>query len=204
MKKTLLSIVLIIAMVFCAVSCNKTETTPPTNDESKTVWETLQKLSQKKYDEVILYINTVTGNIELNANYILTNSVVAYSVEKLNTIPSDGDLTDISPEYKTTISGTATIRDGKVNKIDGNSVDIPFYNELSGKFNFQESNFKNIKAEDGKVVADVASVSGFMGTSKNLSNMRIVVTYSDTALQRMEIRYNTANSEVVTVYEFVK
>lgn len=204
MKKTLLSIVLILAVVFCTVSCSKPEPTPPEPNDSELVWETLQKLSQKQYDEVIVDIQTVTGNIELNANYIVTNSIVAYSVEQLSILSSNGDLTDIAPEYKTTISGTAIIKDGKIDKIDGNAIDIPSYDELKGNFNFQESNFKNIEIEEGKLTAEVASAFGFMGTSKNLSDMRIVVTYSDTALHKLEISYNTTNSTVIIVYEFVK
>ena len=204
MKRILLSIVLIIAMLICTASCNKSNSTSPIPETSKNVWETLQKLSQKQYDEVKLDIQTVTDDIVLNASYILANSHVTYSIEQLNLLPSNGDLTNALPEYKTTFSGLAIIKDGKVDKIDGDIVDIPSYDELVGNFNFQESSFKNIKAEDGKVTADVASAFGFMGTSKNLSDMRIVVTYSDTALHKLEISYNTTNSTVIIVYEFVK
>ena len=219
MKKILLSIVLLLAMIIAMVSCNQPnpepspQTTTPDSEQTiggdiqetpKTVWEILQELSQKQYSKVELDIQTVTGNIELNANYILTNSNVNYSVEQLNLLPSDGDLTNISPEYKTRLSGTATIKNGKVDKIDGDTVDIPSYDELKGAFNFKESNFKNVKIENGKLTADVISVSDFMGTSKNLSNMQIVVTYNDTVLQKLEITYNTTNSTVTTVYEFTK
>ena len=51
---------------------------------------------------------------------------------------------------------------------------------------------------------DVSSASGFMGVSQNLSNTKIIVTYSDTALQKLEITYNTTNSTVTTMYEFTK
>ena len=202
MKKILLSIVLLLAIIVSVASCNKPEPTPPaettpaettpdsqqttgggTVETPKTVWETLQELSQQQYSKVKLNIKTVTGDIELNANYTLTNSNVTYSVEQLNLLPPDGDLTNVSPDHKVTLSGTATIKNGKVNKIDGDTVDIPSYDKLKGAFNFKESNFKNVKTEKGKLTADVSSVSGFMGTSQSLSNMRVVVTYSDTALQ---------------------
>lgn len=219
MKKILLSIVLLLAMITAMVSCNQKnpepapQTTTPDSQQTvggdiqetpKTVWEILQELSQKQYSKVKLDIQTVTGDIELNANYILTNNDVTYSVEQLNLLPSDGDLTNVSQNHKTTILGTATIKNGKVEKFDGKAVDIPTYNELKGAFNFKESNFKNVKIENGKLTADVTSVSNFMGTSKNLSNMKIVVTYNDTALQKLEIIYNTTNSTVTTVYEFTK
>lgn len=219
MKKILLSIVLLFAMIIAMVSCNQPnpepspQTTTPGSQETtggdiqetpKTVWEILQELSQKQYSKVELDIQTVTGNVELNANYILTNSNVNYSVEQLNLLPSDGDLTNISPEYKTRLSGTATIKNGKIEKFDGEAVNIPSYDELKGAFNFKESNFKNVKIENGKLTADVISASNFMGTSKNLSNLKIVVAYNDDALQKLEVTYNTTNSTVTTVYEFTK
>lgn len=223
MKKILLSIVLLLAVIVSVVSCNKPKPTPPaettpaettpdsqqttgggTVETPKTVWETLQELSQQQYSKVKLNIKTVTGDIELNANYTLTNSNVTYSVEQLNFLPPDGDLTNVSPDHKVTLSGTAIIQNGKVDKVNGESVLLPSYDELKGAFNFKESNFKNVKTEKGKLIADVSSVSGFMGASQSLSNMKIVVTYSDTVLQKLEITYNTTNSTVTTVYEFTK
>ena len=219
MKKTILSIVLLLAILVCVASCDsfpmfpsaQTTTTETqqtiggkVEETPKTVWDILQELSQEQYEKVNLDIQTVTGDIELNANYILTNSNVSYSVEQLNLLPSDGDLTNVSSNYKTTISGTATIKNGNVERFDGEEVNIPTYNELKGAFNFNESNFKNVKVENGKFTADVAFASNFMGTSKNLSNMKIVVTYNDAALQKLEMTYNTTNSTVTTVYEFTK
>ena len=219
MKKTLLAIVLLLTILVCTVSCTmlplypSTQTTTPESQQTvgggveespETVWALLQKLSQEEYGKVNLDIQIVTGDVELKASYILTNSNVAYSVEQLNLLPSDGDLKNVSQNYKKTISGTATIKNGKVEKFDGKAVDIPTYNELRGAFNFNESNFKNVKVENGKFTADVAFASNFMGTSKNLSNMKIVVKYSETALQKMEITYNTTNSTVTTVYKFTK
>ena len=219
MKKILLSIVLLLAVIVSVVSCNKPNPTPPaettpdsqqtttgwdTQETPKTVWETLQELSQQQYSKVKLNIKTVTGDVELNASYTITNNSVTYSVEQLNLLPPDGDLTNVSSDHKVTLSGTAIIQNGKVDKVNGESVSLPSYDELKGAFNFKESNFKNVKTEKGKLIADVSSVSGFMGTSQSLSNMKIVVTYSDTALQKLEITYNTTNSTVTTVYEFTK
>ena len=221
MRKIIVSTVLLLAVVMSVASCNlfDTDQTPPVKSTTpksqqttegtpqqtpKTVWDTLQELSKKSYSKVTLDITTVTGDIELNASYSLTNKNVTYSVEQLNLLPPNGDLTNVSPNCKVTLSGTAIIKNGKVEKIDGEAVTLPSYDELKGAFNFQQSNFKNVKTEKGKLTADVSSVSGFMGNSQNWSNMKIVVTYSDTALQKLEITYNTKNSTVTTVYEFTK
>ena len=218
MKKKILAIVLSLAILTTLVSCNVFFHAPPiettlgdqpttgmdAQNSPKEIWEKLQELSQQKYNKVKLNIKTVTGDIELNANYTLSNTNVTYLVEQLNLLPSNGDMTNVSPNAKTTLSGSAIIKNGRVEKIDGKTVTIPSYNELRGVFNFEESNFKNVKMEKGKLTADVSSVFGFMGTSQNLRNMKIVVTYSDTALQKLEITYNTTNSTVTTVYEFTK
>ena len=166
MKKIFLSIALLLAIIAVMTSCGQPDssaspqTTTPDSQQTvggevqetpKTVWEILQELSQKQYSKVELDIQTVTGDVELNANYLLTNSNVTYSVEQLNLLPSDGDLTNVSQNHKTTILGTATIKNGKVEKFDGKAVDIPTYNDLRGAFNFNESNFKNVKVENGKL-----------------------------------------------------
>ena len=88
MKKILLSIVLLLAVIVSVASCNKPEPTPPaettpaettpdsqqttgggTVETPKTVWETLQELSQQQYSKVKLNIKTVTGDVKLNASY---------------------------------------------------------------------------------------------------------------------------------------
>jgi hypothetical protein len=211
--------VLLLTVTVSIASCSEPNNTPPVKtttpssqqttggsieEKPKTVWETLQELSQKQYEKVRLDIKTVTGDIELNVSYTLTNSNVTYSVEQLNLLPPDGDLTNVSPNCKVTLSGTAAIKNGKVEKIDGETVTLPSYNELKGAFNFKQSNFRNVKTEKGKLTADVSSISGFMGIFQNLNNMRIVVIYNDTALQKLEITYKTTNSTVTTVYEFTK
>ena len=203
MKKIILSIVLLLAIVATVASCGNpnSESSPP--ETPKTVWETLQELSQKQYSKVKLDIKTVTGDMELNASYVLTNDNVTYSVEQFNLLPTDGNLANVSQNHKITLTGTATIQGGKVEKIDGENVTLPSVDELKGVFHFTETNFKNVKTENGKLIADVNSASAFMGASQNLSNMKIVVTYNDTALQKLEITYNTTNSTVTTVYEFI-
>ena len=203
MKKIILSIVLLLAIVATVASCGNPNSESSPQETPKTIWETLQELSQKQYSKVKLDIKTVTGDMELNANYVLTNDNVTYSVEQFNLLPADGNLANASQNQKTTLTGTATIQGGKVEKIDGENVTLPSVDELKGAFHFTENNFKNVKTEDGKLIADVNSASAFMGVSQNLSNMKIVVTYNDTALQKLEITYNTTNSMVTTVYEFI-
>ena len=73
---------------------------------------------------------------------------------------------------------------------------------MKGAFDFKESSFQNIQSENGRFAADVADVSAFVGVDKTISDMKIVVEYSDTAFQKITISYKTSNSTVMTVYVF--
>ena len=216
MNKILVSIILIFALLMCLGSCavedeleglesktntNQNELIPQAN---ATVYDSLNKLVQTKYKKVNLDITSVTGDVELTSNYVLTDSVVSYSVEQLNKLPIDGNIENISPNYKKTLTGTAKIENGKVTTLDGESVTLPSYDELSGKFNFKENVFKSIKIEAGKFTAEVVSISEFLGIDKAIDEMTIVVEYTSSALQKITITYKTTNSTVTTVYEFEK
>ena len=196
MKKTLIPLVLVLALLTCFVSCDF--------GNSKNTYEILNELVQVNYKKVELDITTVTGDIELESSFVLTDSIVAYSVEQLNTLPSDGNVENSSPNYKTLLTGNAIIENEKVVKLDGESVTLPSYDELKGRFDFKESNFQNVETENGKFTANVISPSAFLGIEKSLNDMKIVVDYNSSALQKITITYKTTNSAVITVYEFEK
>jgi hypothetical protein len=180
-------------------------TTPPVtqpSDPEKTVYEVLNGLTNQSYNKIKLDITTLTGDIELKANYALSANKVDYSIEQLNFLPSDGNLENVSPDYKTTIQGSATIENGNVTSFDGEAVNLPEYDELKGAFDFKESYFKNIQTESGKFTADVVNASAFIGTDKSISDMKIIVEYNDTTFQKVTITYTTSNSSVTTVYGF--
>lgn len=214
MKKMLILIILMLALLVSFVACDdgdpngtssNGDTTPPNTQPSepeKTVYDVLNDLTKQSYTKIQLDITTLTGDIELEANYALTANKVEYSIERLNLLPSDGNLNNISPNYKTTIQGTATIENGKVTKLDNEDVNLPEYDELKGDFDFKESYFKNIQTENGKFTADVVNASAFVGTNKTISDMKIVAEYSDAAFQKMTITYKTSNSTITLVYVF--
>ena len=216
MKKLILSIFLILAILMTFVACDDkgsnqnngtesdSEQTTPTPEAVKTTYDILNELATQNYSKVKLDISTVTGEVELKASYTLTGSEVSYSVEQLNFLPSDGNIENVSPDYKVILSGSATVENGKITKIDGEAVSIPSYDELKGAFNFAESNFKNVQIENGKITADVVSSSEFLGIDRTINSMKITVEYTDSALQKITITYNTINSAVTTVYEFEK
>ena len=186
------------------VQTTQTTQKPQIPDTDKTVYEVLNDLSKQNYSKIELNITTLMGDIQLSASYVLTAHKVSYSVEQLNMLPTDGNFSNMSPEYKTTLTGTATVENGKITKLDGDKVSISEYSELKGSFYFKENNFRNIKAADGEFSADIVSASEFLGTGKNISSLKIEVKYNSSAIEKITMVYQTANSTVTTVYEFEK
>ena len=213
MKKVILSIILMLALLLSLGSCNKksegevsssdTETQVP-SAQIGTLYDALNELTGKNYGKIQLHITTTTDDMELESEYVLTSSKVTYSVERMNLLPEDGDLSGISPDYKTTLKGGATVENGKITKLDGDAVELPAYDELKGNFDFQENYFKNVKAERGMFSAEVISAKSFLGTDKNLSGVKLTVEYNDSAFERIVITYKTANATVNTEYVFEK
>lgn len=217
MKKIIIALILMLALLMSFVACSDGNTNENSNTEGssqqttpqppypeKTVYDTLNELSKQNYSKILLNITTLTGDIELGANYVLKATNITYSIEQLNLLPTDGDLSNTSSNYKSTIQGTATVENGKVTKLDNVEVDIPEYDELKGAFEFKDSYFKNIQKENGKFSADVISVAEFLGNNRDISNMKVIVEYNSSAFQKITITYKTTNSTVTTVYEFEK
>lgn len=196
MKKRLLilmlSVVLLIGMTACAE-----------NDYHKMICEQLDNLADKSYQGVNLRVVTTMGDVQLSANYNLTQDNISYSIECFNTLPPDADVVGMSPEYKTTHTGSAKIVDGEVTEFDQEGVELPSYDELKGNFNFDASNLTNVVAQNNSLSADVISPAIFYGSEVNMQNMKIKVEYTATALGKIIITYQTDRSTVITTYEFV-
>lgn len=219
MKKIIISILmlcaLLVSMAGCALPENPTPTPPGENPPSEnppaenppaenppaeqTVYEKLDSLAEKAYKRVSLSVVTNTNGIELCAEYMISANNVIYSVEKLNLIDPDGDLT---ADYKTRFVGSASVSGGEIKTLDGAVVDLPSVEELKGRFNFDESNFENVKNANNSFHAEVISPSELYGSNVNAQNMEIEVAYSETALVKIVITYNTSASAVTTTYEF--
>ena len=205
MKNTVISVILSLALLISMTACTGIVTptpTPPADEgqpETQTVYELLTDLGAKSYRSVKLNVATTIDETVLSANYVLTNKSVTYSIEQLNTLSLEGEN---SPEYKTTVTGSADIDNGKVVKLDGNDVRIPYYSELKGEFIFNEKNFENVITDEGYFSADVISSAEFYGADVSVSDLRVEVEYSDTAFVKLTLTYNTDDSSVVTVYEF--
>jgi hypothetical protein len=177
-------------------------TTPPNDTPSKTVYELLEDLTEKEYSSIKTDVVT-KGFAELHATYVVTKANVTYSIELLNLLPSDGDITDCPSDYKTTVAGVAVVENGKIVELDGSpDVTLPSYDELRGKFHFDEGNFANVVAKQNSFAADVISPSDFCGGNAEMSNLKVSVAYSEASLLEVILSYQTATVEVEIVYTF--
>ena len=205
MKKIIISFVLFFASLTCITACSGLKDLKPTSSVDsaveQTVYEQLDALTDKNYIKVKVDVVTITESIQLSANYVLTQDNVLYSIEQLNKLPSNGDITGVSSEYKSTITGSANVDNGEI-IFDGENVTLPAYDELKGSFNFDESNLKSVIIENNTLKADVVSSSAFYGNEVHVENMKIIVAYTQTALSKIIITYQTPYSSVTTTYEF--
>ena len=217
MKRLIIIFVALSMLLMCMTACSgsgdpepkpdpKPDPIPGGSDTSETqsVYDLLRELSEVDHSNIKINIEVATDFVTLCSSYELMENIVFYSIDKLNSLPSDGDLTDMPSSPKTTVEGYALIENGQVVELDGDgNIDIPSYSELRGSFNFNESNFTNVISADGYFEADVISPSSFFGTYVDMSNLKIEVEYTETSLTKATISYNTTNATVQTVYEFI-
>ena len=208
--KKIIAFILTVALLVCMAACSKPKAPAQTTggnqgnkpSATQTVYEKLDGFAAQSYRKIKLDITTVTGDIELSASYTLTKNEVTYSVEQSNLLPTDGNLTGISPDYKTVLTGAAKIVNGKVTEFGGQSVTLPSYKELKGGFHFDESNLKNAVVKNNSLTADVISPSVFYGADVSAENMKIEAEYTEAALNRVKVTYSTEHSTVTSVYVF--
>ena len=214
MKKIIILLITVAMLLMCMTACSgffnpePTPTPTPPDDSNppvtQNVYDLLNDLADREYSNIKIDITLTTGFAELYSNYVLTQSNVVYSIEGLNLLPSDGNTTDLSSNYKATVTGYALIENGQVIELDGNKdVDLPSYDELKGNFNFDESNFENVVVGTNSLEADVVSPSQFYGADVDMSNLKVKVEYTESSLTKITISYNTTNASVQTVYVYV-
>ena len=204
MRKISLFILLSLSLLISFISCTLPPVETP-NDDSAEMDEAcslLNALSCKEYETVTVEIKTTTAFAQLSSKYVISDNEVSYSIEQLNTLSAEGEFSELSPDFKTVFTGSAVVEGGEIIELDGNSVDLPSYSELKGRFNFDKDNFDKVSLEKNSFSADVISPSAFYGTDVDVSDLSICVEYTNDALISLSISYKTDNATVNTVYSF--
>ena len=202
MKKAIATLLASAMLMLLLTAC--VALTPAEPPEQTSNLERIAELAAKSYSSITLDVTTVTDGVRLSASYTLTQDRVSYSIEKLNTVPTDGTAAGLSPSYKTTLTGEAVIENGVLKTLDGEAVDLPSYDELRGGFRFDESNFSGVVDAASSYKANIARPSDFFGASVEMIDPKITVKYTAEALSEIKITYRTDRASVETLYTFVK
>lgn len=194
MNKKLLLMVAGTAITACCLgACAKREND---GDYSK-----LNKMLNADYSKVVISVtDTFDDDTVLESKYTVKYSkseiTVEYSVEEFNEISLDNP----SSEVKTTLSGVAVIKNGKISY----TGDVITLSESIAtlEFTFKETYFKHIQMTDNKFFADVDDVESFFGSKLSCSNMRVNATFNG-VFEDIQITYtNESGNKIKYIYTF--
>ena len=210
MNKRLLAALLCVVLalsVFALVACVKDPDNPdkPNPDNppqpTKTVYDTLNELAAKPHDNGKLTVVTTVGDDVLTSTYTLTTNAdgvkVEYAIQTLATL----SLEETTTERIVTTNGSYVVKDGKVVQQNGQNCDIALEKVTAEGIKFDKTYFAEAKETDGKFVANVTNVKGFIGDVA-ATDMAIEVTYTAQAITNLVINYTTTNATVTMTYAF--
>ena len=186
MKKLIL-LLLALSLAFCLFACadkkdtDDTEVPIQNGTEADDSLRLADNLLSSGYKQLKLSITNNIYGFSLTSVYEITEDGIAYEIEKMNTLPEDGSIEGISPDYKHKISGTARIEDGRI--VDGSdAAELPELSEIAPAFSFKSECLEILKDEEGHLVCRVTSPSTFLGTSTSASDMSVEVYYTADAI----------------------
>ena len=169
--------------------------------ESDGEYSKLNKMLNADYSKMVISVtDTFDDNTVLESKYTVkyskTEIKVEYSVEEFNEISLD----DPYSEVKTTLSGVAVIKNGKIT-YTGDEITLSESIATPG-FTFKEAYFKHTQMTDSKFFADVDDVEHFFGSKLNCSNMRVNATFNE-VFEDIQITYtNESGNKIKYIYTF--
>ena len=222
--KKLATILMLVLVLLLSTSCfNKNKqpdnpieqpgvpSEPGFNEDGSIVYVDMKDGDYDKIDEmhsevgnkINISVITESRGVILNANYAVDGNKVSYTVEKLNMLPSDGDINKLPESMSTIYSGTAHVNEkGElVDDADG-AVVLPEGTSLLGNMNFSQENFKDGKRSPYGFEGSVASVKGFLGFEVDVNDMKVKVDYTDAGISSIILTYTKGEAKVTITYKF--
>lgn len=153
------------------------------------------------YSQIVLTVTDSFGKEgTLVSEYVMNFSdggmAVDYSVERFSELSLD----TVSPA-KTTLTGEATVSDGKVTYVEGDEVNLDAVVAGTG-LEFKEEYFENADLSGIYLKADVKNPSGFMGSELNCTDMKVTASFLE-VFYEIRINYTAENGNGVEyVYVF--
>lgn len=190
MKKTIFAVAAACAAALSLGACTTA------SDE----YAPLNAMLDLNYSKIILTVtDTFDDTASLTSEYEMEYSdggvTVKYSVERFTEVSLDAP----AANEKTTLTGTAQIKDGAVT--GGENVNLPATIADTG-LTFKGEYFENAELEGTYLKADVKNVSGFMGADIVCSDMKVFATFLD-SFYNIRITYTGEKGNAVKcLYEF--
>lgn len=190
MKKTILSILCLIAMVFSLCACAEQN---PVNDALLSELDGYAAIRYESYTIKIVSENRNGGKVTEQHSVTVTDGVrnVSSRIETINPFLIDGETVTAPEEYMTVSEFTSTVNEGESTEFG-----------LPG-FHFKNGALANIKSDKQSYpyvfTADVGSIPGFMQTSIDGSDFKLEVEYVTGALYSLVLSYKSIDGNNVTV-----
>ena len=190
MKKKILSILCVIAMVFSLCACLDQ------NAAEEALLKNLNSYAAERYESYTIKIETANRNGGKVTEYHSVTVIdgirnVNSRFEKINPFTIDGDTITAPEEYMTVSETTFTVSES-----ESTAFGLPC-------FRFDRDALSNVKLDDESypyvLTADVTSTAAFMQNSIDGSNFKLEVEYVTGALYSLQLRYKTESGNNVTV-----
>ncbi len=193
MKKIFEIILFTVVAVLTLCGCEKAS--------GKVDYDSLTKKLNSDYSGWTLTVMTKKDDVTLTDIFTVKNSdtqtEIEYSIEKLSELSFDDD-----NDFITKKSGTAVIKDGKIETVNGDEVTIEIENIATLGLSFKAEYFGNAKFSDTSFSASVTNPSGFLGNSLTCTDMTVYASFAD-KFTKINIIYTAENeSKIVCTYSF--
>ena len=218
--KKFITILLILSILLLTTSCQLLDfvNSLPSGDNGPTVnpdgtinyvdmtpadYDQLNKLVGKLDNNVAVKVVSNNRGAILNAEYVITDEAVLYTVEQLNMLPEDADINKLPDSMTSIYNGVARLNEGgEIVTESGEVIALPEGEVLTGKFNFNEDNFREGKRSPTGFEGEVISVSSLLGVKINVDSMKVKVDYHETAIARIVLTYVKDGATVTVTYAF--
>ena len=219
--KKIAAIFLLISMLFLVTSCDisdifqETEpddqSQPGFNPDGSIIYAEMTDSDYDKISELHsavgnkVAVSVITENLGaiLKADYAIDGELITYTVEKLNMLPSDGDINKLPDSMISTYTGTAHINENGelVDDSDG-EVALPEGTALAGNMDFSPDNFENGKRSPYGFEGNVKSVQDFLGVDLTVNSMSVKVDYTDSGISTIVLNYTKGSAKITITYKF--
>ena len=113
-------------------------------------YDQLNELFENIGENLTVKVESNNRGVILNAEYVISEDSVRYTVEQLNMLPEDADINKLPESMITEYSGEAHLNEnGEIIDEGGEVILLPEGEVMSGNISFDEKNFR-----DGKRSAD--------------------------------------------------